>query len=96
MPYIYQEYRERLNPAIQELSSKLQELGQDSRAGNLNYTFSCLINSLYPKLSYSNINEIIGVLECCKQEFYFRVSVPYESKKKLANGDVYTYEICKS
>jgi hypothetical protein len=41
-------------------------------------------------LSYKTLNEIIGVLECAKQEFYRRVVVPYEDKKKEENGDVYT------
>ena len=39
--------------------------------------------------SYTTFNEIIGAIECAKQEFYRRVVVPYEEKKCKDNGDVY-------
>jgi hypothetical protein len=39
--------------------------------------------------NYKHINEIIGVLECAKQEFYRRVAAPYEDTKIQENGDVY-------
>jgi hypothetical protein len=38
---------------------------------------------------YRRINEVMGALECAKQEFYRRVAVPYEDKKIKENGDVY-------
>ena len=38
---------------------------------------------------YTDLNEVIGVLECVKQEFYRRVVVPYEDRKMAENGDVY-------
>jgi hypothetical protein len=40
-------------------------------------------------LSYKSINDVIGVLECVKQEFYRRIAVPYEDKKIEQNGDIY-------
>jgi len=40
-------------------------------------------------LSYSNVNEIIGALECIKLELYRRVAAPYEDLKIEENGDVY-------
>jgi hypothetical protein len=40
-------------------------------------------------LSYKNINQAIGALECAKLELYRRVAAPYEDKKALINGDVY-------
>ena len=39
--------------------------------------------------SYHAYNEIIGVLECVKQEFYRRMVAPYEDKKCEENGDVF-------
>jgi hypothetical protein len=39
--------------------------------------------------NYALFNEIIGVLECVKQEFYRRAVAPYEDKKIEENGDVY-------
>jgi hypothetical protein len=38
--------------------------------------------------SYQHYNDIIGVLECAKMEFYRRKIVPYEDIKILSNGDV--------
>jgi len=40
-------------------------------------------------LTYSLLNEVMGVLECCKQEFYRRPVADYENKKLDLNGDVY-------
>jgi hypothetical protein len=38
--------------------------------------------------NYSNLNEMIGALECCKQEYYRTVVGPYEDMKIDENGDV--------
>lgn len=40
-------------------------------------------------LNYTLLNEVIGALECAKQEFYRRAVVPYESQKIQDNGDLY-------
>lgn len=40
-------------------------------------------------LSYADINEAIGALECAKLELYRRIAVPYENRKLAENGDVY-------
>jgi len=60
-------------------------------SGELNYKITKLsIEYLDLKgKSYDTINEIMGVLECAKLEFYRRVAVPYEQLKKEENGDVY-------
>ena len=39
--------------------------------------------------NYTDYNEVIGVLECCKLELYRRVVALYEDKKKEENGDVF-------
>lgn len=59
-------------------------------AGELNYliTKTC-DNFIGSELSYSKINEVIGVLECAKLEMYRRLAAPYEDKKMSENGDVY-------
>lgn len=62
-----------------------------SSPGELNYLFT-LFSTWYVKnkgLSYQTINDVLGALEGCKQEFYRRVAVPYEQEKIKANGDVY-------
>lgn len=81
MPYIPQEWREldwNDNPAL--------------TPGQLNYvvTVACDDYLADRGLSYSTINEVIGVLECAKQELYRRIAVPYEDRKRYENGDVYT------
>ena len=59
-------------------------------AGQLNYaiTVECL-SFLGGAPTYSDYNEVIGALECCKLEFYRRAVAPYEDKKIIENGDVY-------
>ena len=43
-------------------------------------------------LKYSEINSVIGVLECAKMELYRRIAAPYEDKKCEENGDVYSIQ----
>ena len=35
---------------------------------------------------YTTLNEVIGVLECAKQELYRMVVAPYENMKQAENG----------
>ena len=60
-------------------------------AGELNYLITKLIlaYSAEKGRTYTTFNEVVGALECCKQEFYRRVVVPYEEEKRKENGDVY-------
>lgn len=93
MPYIKSEKREVLNPAIDEMLNALRELESDdpqnSMAGNLNFVFTRLLDKAYSSPRYDDINEAIGVLECCKLELYRRLAVPYEDQKRYENDDVY-------
>lgn len=93
MPYIKTEKREVLNPSINELLNALRELESDdpenSMAGNLNYVFTRLLDRAYTAPRYDDINEAVGVLECCKLELYRRLAVPYENQKAHDNGDAY-------
>jgi hypothetical protein len=78
MPYIEERFRKRLKESYPVTS------------GELNYVITKIINEYVGgRRSYSVYNEIIGVLECAKQEFYRRVVSLYEDKKKEDNGDVY-------
>jgi|TARA_Y100000296_G_C5076666_1_gene207686 hypothetical protein len=80
MPYITEEDRRNV--------SLTQRPGSP---GELNYMITLLCkNYLYQHgISYTNMNEIVGVLECAKMELYRRVAVPYEEEKCKINGDVY-------
>ena len=79
-PYIPQERREDayLRPAT---------------AGELNYCITRIMNYYlgcnHFQPSYVAYNEVMGVLECVKQEFYRRMVAPYEDKKCEENGDVF-------
>ena len=86
MPYITDFEKKVFQKSLREIMLE----GIDS-AGELNYLITqlCLSRMGRSPLSYANINEIIGVLECAKQEFYRRVAVPYEAKKIEKHGDVY-------
>lgn len=93
MPYIKQTDRTALNPSIDRLVADLKNLHTENpsaTAGNLNYTITAILSSLYcDDVRYGKINEVIGMLECCKLEFYRRVAAPYETQKAFENGDVF-------
>lgn len=82
MPYISPLYR----PNFDEHTSKIFPTG----AGDLNYVITTICHNYLRErgTNYQNVNDIIGVLECAKQEFYRRIVSPYEDKKIKQNGDV--------
>jgi hypothetical protein len=59
--------------------------------GELNFVVTRLMRdyALRKGASYQTHNDIIGVLECAKQEWYRRCTSPYEDYKMTLNGDVY-------
>jgi len=61
-----------------------------THVGELNYliTWTCHQYLKMKGVSYSNINEVIGVLECAKLEMYRQIASPYEDIKKKDNGAV--------
>ena len=81
MPYIKQEDRKEF-----DLTKIFPET-----PGELNFVITSIVRDyLYDVgVSYAEINEVIGVLECVKLELYRRIAVPYENRKILENGDVY-------
>jgi hypothetical protein len=81
MPYIPQEDRE----AIAFGNAEPRTVGE------LNFAITALALAYMEQhgKSYATINEIIGVLECAKLEFYRRAAAPYEDQKITTNGDVY-------
>lgn len=97
MPYIKNEKR---NEVDNQLSNLIDSVAESSSGdilalpGILNYCITSLIKETYRivsgkvKLSYSDHNSAVGMLECAKQEFYRRNTAPYEDEKILENGDV--------
>jgi hypothetical protein len=57
--------------------------------GDLNYIVSSIIWTLFDvNPSYTRGNELVGVLECIKQEFIRRRLNGYEDSKIKENGDL--------
>ena len=84
MPYITKEDRVKFEETLNNLEVP-------KVAGELNYLFTCIIKQYLEQkgVSYTNMNEVVGVLECAKLELYRRMTAPYEDKKIKENGDVY-------
>jgi len=84
MPYIRQIEKDALKPGIDELSRMIEHDGM------LNYTITRLCHNWIIKVGkkYTRLNQIIGVLECAKQEFYRVIAAPYEDEKRKENGTV--------
>lgn len=84
MPYIKQYSRDELDPLIEDLTKQI------GRIGDLNYVItSLLIDYAGDNPRYKDYNELIGVLECAKLEFYRRAVSSYEDEKCYDEGDVY-------
>ena len=81
MPYIDPEDRERV------------VMDGPETPGELNFRVIELINDYIDAsgepVSYALFNEILGVLEAAKLEFYRRMVVPYEDLAMENNGDVF-------
>ena len=85
MPYIRKEERKPFNNALKEIEHETI-----LSSGSLNYLITKLCN-IYLKEAvecYKTYNEIIGVLECAKQEYYRKIIAPYEDIKEKENGDL--------
>ena len=94
MPYIKKELREELEYPLDVITGHINGILCDKpedRAGILNYVITVLIDNTYGPLSdakYKDYNEAIGMLECCKLEFYRKAAAPYEDMKEKQNGKV--------
>lgn len=82
MPYIPKIDRQPVEPISGQLAAT---------EGQLNYQISRLIHWYLRShgTTYTNLNAVIGVLECAKLEVARRLLAPYEERKCNENGDVY-------
>ena len=91
MPYINREDRGLIDDGVNGLRAGI-DVARKVNPGHLNYAITKLIMDTYRvkdgELKYADYNEIIGVLECCKLEFYRAQVAPYEDQKRKENGDV--------
>jgi len=86
MPYIKKADRDRIDSIFNVTEQTLPQT-----CGELNYLFTKIILKYleYKGESYQTYNDIIGALECCKQELYRRKIVSYENNKCKLNGEVF-------
>lgn len=85
MPYIQDNDREQFKDIIHDCVVKLR----NASAGERNYVISSIIWGLFENnKNYNEANELMGVLECVKMEFYRRRIAAYEDIKIKQNGDV--------
>jgi len=84
MPYIKKENRVKFQEALWKLGPEI------TCEGDLNYVITSLIHyELIKKgLTYQNVNNLIGALECAKLELYRMIAAPYEDTKIKENGSV--------
>jgi hypothetical protein len=102
MPYIKQEDRVFLDPYVNTLSDVIKRnVSEDISItnedltvllGELNYCITRICTRTIGQPTYPKIAMITGVLENVKQEFYRRLSTPYEENKIVQNGDVKEYK----
>lgn len=71
--------------------SRRESMGDALTVGELNYQLTAVMVSYIDNhgLSYDTFNDISGAMTEALAEFRRRVVVPYEDRKKSANGDVY-------
>lgn len=90
MPYIKKEDRKKFDSIIEDVVDALTEHGfSPVKSGDINYVFSKVIWNIFDKNpSYTLGNNLVGVLECVKQEFLRRRLNLYEDQKIKENGDI--------
>ena len=87
MPYIPRAKRDDVDP----YSYSRDTQRDPENAGELNYVITriCLNYLKTTQTNYQRMNDVVGVLECLKLEFYRRKVSFYEDQKHAENGDVY-------
>lgn len=92
MPYIKKKDRDYYNIDIEILADKIRDkvkCDKQLRPGHLNYILTKLFMKVYgPSMRYADHNELLGMLEACKLEWYRRKTSPYEDEKIDSEGDV--------
>jgi hypothetical protein len=84
MPYVNSQSRNALQKRAEKLSKDCET------GGDLNFVVTVMLHRwLYDHgTRYVELNKLMGVLECAKEEFYAKVVRPYEDQKIKQNGDI--------
>jgi hypothetical protein len=88
MPYIKKEQRPAIDNLIKPLIEHINSLPLEDQDGSLNYAFTRIIKSVYPK-KYFHLNRALGMITAVTQELYRKIIGPYEDTKIIENGDLY-------
>lgn len=89
MPYIKEADRSKFDMTLDEFYRVASpRYGKSVTVGDLNYLITKMLLGTDP-ITYTQFNNLIGMLECCKLELYRRAVAVYEDKKIKENGDVY-------
>lgn len=96
MPYIKPEQRKELDEYIGYLSKKIYlKTKTDDLEGVMNYVLTSVLTNtyklFYEQISYSCINNMMGILGCMSQELYRRLASWYEDLKIMKNGDLSSF-----
>lgn len=89
MPYIRKDRRSELDDIVDDLIDEVKA-NPGGMHGDLNYVIARTVDGCLGKdLSYKNLQDMIGMLECCKLEIVRRLINNYEDKKCSENGDAF-------
>jgi hypothetical protein len=89
MPYVDLESRERLKHLTDQIKDEILN-GQSISPGDMNYLITLMCHAYLERKGnrYTFHNDLVGVLECAKQELYRRKTASYEDECIKKNGDV--------
>jgi hypothetical protein len=103
MPYIKQEYRDQIDPVIDELLDVVRDINSEPRClaeaklktsklcGIANYIVTRVACELLNNNSYDSLSNIVKTLECSKLEVVRRLLDPYEDLAIAKNGDIQSF-----
>lgn len=89
MPYIPSRNRAEILKLIDEFTTDVSLIESGIGVGTLNFVITNLILKCVHSECHKSYNEMVGLLECVKLEFYRRAVAKYEDEKVKENGDVY-------
>ena len=84
------EDRGQYDNSIEDIVVHLERLEENDMSGHLNYIIFTIIKRYLAKkgLRYFRLNDILGTLECVKQEVYRTILSDYENSARDKNGDI--------
>jgi len=91
MPYIKKDERKCYKAEIKSIVKKLVDREDENEVyGHLNFIIFTIMKKYVAKKGerYFRYNNLVGMLECCKQELYRRLVANYENQAITKNGDI--------